>query len=1020
MVIEIAAVHFGPVLHQFSLTRVSWSPRESQQLRRHRRAESRAAHRDPRKIPRKRVIVMPRRTRNTVLVALVTLACVASSSLIVSTPALGAPQPKTTTTTLSSSGSPSEPGSLVTFTATVLRPGGGTADPTSGTVAFYDDTDLLGTATVDGTHQASFSTSALATGSHPITATFEGDADFATSTSLVLEQVVTSTTTTTSVASSLNPSEFEQPVSLTAVVSADAGTPGGSVAFMDGADPIPACDAQPLVAGVATCLTASLTIGEHSVTAVYSGDLFFTPSTSAPLVQTVTKLATLVALSSDTPTSTFGEAVTFTAVVSAPSGSAPTTGTVSFYDGAELIATSPLNISAVAAVSVTTLSAGSHEITATFEGTATYEPSTSILLGHTVVKANTTTSLTSTSNPSPFGTVVTFTATVTPDPGAGTVQFVVDGVDFGIPVPVTGGVAVSEPAAGLAVGERTVEAIFSGTANYNGSSTTLAQTVDKALTSTSLEVSNNPSVYGDEVTFIAVVTPDPADGTVQFSADGTSIPGCAAASINAGVATCATASLGAGQHAVTADFSGSAQYTASAAPPLDQVVNTAGTTTVLNADTNPSAYGDAVEFTATVTGVTGGEVPTGLVQFSVDGVPVGDPVAVAAGSASLIVDDLTAGQHNVEADYMGSTNYDTSTDQHVQTVEKAPSSVVLKVTPTKPKSGEPFTLTATVTGTTNGTTPTGQIQFLLDGKTRGNPKTLSNGSVSLKLAGTSAGPHKARANFLGNASYVGSFATASVAVLASPTSPNYRSGYWMVGLDGAVFAFGDVSDLGEITATDVTDIEPSSTGKGYWIVTHSGNVSEFGDAKNYGDARALLNIGERVVSISATPSGNGYWLFTDRGRAFPFGAAKFFGDMAGVQLNGPVLESVATPSGKGYYMVAYDGGVFSFGDARFYGSMGSTPLNAPVVGLVPDPDNVGYWLVASDGGVFAFDAAFKGSMGGTPLNRPVIGMVGYGDGYLMVGEDGGIFNFSTEPFRGSLGSRPHSAPIVSVAAYAGP
>jgi ligand-binding sensor domain-containing protein len=114
-------------------------------------------------------------------------------------------------------------------------------------------------------------------------------------------------------------------------------------------------------------------------------------------------------------------------------------------------------------------------------------------------------------------------------------------------------------------------------------------------------------------------------------------------------------------------------------------------------------------------------------------------------------------------------------------------------------------------------------------------------------------------------------------------------------------------------------------------------------------------------------------------------------------------------------MVASDGGVFAFGDAQFYGSMGATRLNAPVMSLVPDADNVGYWLVARDGGIFAFNAAFRGSMGATPLNKPVTGMVRNGNGYLMVGEDGGIFNFSDQPFAGSLGANPPSIPIVAVA-----
>ena len=55
-------------------------------------------------------------------------------------------------------------------------------------------------------------------------------------------------------------------------------------------------------------------------------------------------------------------------------------------------------------------------------------------------------------------------------------------------------------------------------------------------------------------------------------------------------------------------------------------------------------------------------------------------------------------------------------------------------------------------------------------------------------------------------------------------------------------------------------------------------------------------------------------------------------------------------------------------------------------------------------------------MGGARLNQPVTGMVPFGNGYLMVGEDGGIFNFSDRPFHGSLGDTPPADPITSVAA----
>src|SRR5581483_4249973 len=72
----------------------------------------------------------------------------------------------------------------------------------------------------------------------------------------------------------------------------------------------------------------------------------------------------------------------------------------------------------------------------------------------------------------------------------------------------------------------------------------------------------------------------------------------------------------------------------------------------------------------------------------------------------------------------------------------------------------------------------------------------------------------------------------------------------------------------------------------------------------------------------------------------------------------------------------------------------STPQCSQSCPTATDP---AHWLVASVGGIFAFDATFRGSMGGQPLNKPIRGMVRYGNGYLMVASDGGIFSFSDKP-----------------------
>ena len=247
-----------------------------------------------------------------------------------------------------------------------------------------------------------------------------------------------------------------------------------------------------------------------------------------------------------------------------------------------------------------------------------------------------------------------------------------------------------------------------------------------------------------------------------------------------------------------------------------------------------------------------------------------------------------------------------------------------------------------------------------------------------------------------------------------------RTGYWMLDADGNVYGFGTAKVLGspvkDLGNTHAADLEPTPSGNGYWVVDRRGRVYSYGDALHYGNAdRANFGKDEKVTSLSATATGRGYWIFTTSGRVLAHGDAAHHGDMSAVKLNGPVLDSIPTSTGRGYYMVASDGGIFTFGDAKFFGSMGNKRLNAPVQSLVPDGDGVGYWLVASDGGVFTFETPFRGSMGNRTLNKPMTGMIPFGNGYLMVAEDGGIFNFSNLPFLGSLGDRPPAEPVVAVA-----
>ena len=278
----------------------------------------------------------------------------------------------TTSTSLISSANPSAFGQSVLFTATVHSTNSGT--PT-GTVTFKDGTAVLGTVTLSS-NTASFTTASLAAQSHSITATYNGNAAFSTSSSPILTQSVTKAGTSIVLTSSPSSARFGQPVAFYATVkSATAATPSGSVTFKDGATVI---QTIALTLGHAKITTSKLAVGTHSITAVYTGSANFTGSTSAALTFVVSKATTSTAVTSSLNPAAHGSAVTFSASVK-PSTSGTPTGSVTFKDGTTMLATATLS-SGKATFTTSTLAAGSHSITAVFNGSASYNSSTSPVL----------------------------------------------------------------------------------------------------------------------------------------------------------------------------------------------------------------------------------------------------------------------------------------------------------------------------------------------------------------------------------------------------------------------------------------------------------------------------------------------------------------------------------------------------------------------------------------------------------------------------------------------------------------
>jgi len=293
-------------------------------------------------------------------------------------------QSPTTTTLTKNTTAPITYGQSVTFTAAVA-PGATNAITPTGTVTFMDGTTVLGTATLSGV-VATFTTTTLPAARNSVTAIYGGDGNFTTSTSGIVMQTVNQSATTTALTKSSSTAlKYGQGVTFTATlaaVSPGAGTPTGTVTFMDNGSSI---GTAVLSGGIATFTTTTLPIGSNSITAVYGGDANFSTSTSSAMTQTVTQSSTTTKLTKNTTAPiTSGQSVTFTATLAAvsPGGGTPT-GTVTFMDNGSSIGTATLS-DGVAMLITTTLPVGSNSITAVYGGSTDYGTSTSNALSQTV------------------------------------------------------------------------------------------------------------------------------------------------------------------------------------------------------------------------------------------------------------------------------------------------------------------------------------------------------------------------------------------------------------------------------------------------------------------------------------------------------------------------------------------------------------------------------------------------------------------------------------------------------------
>jgi len=165
---------------------------------------------------------------------------------------------------------------------------------------------------------------------------------------------------------------FGQQVTLTATVTANSGTPTGTVTFFDGSTPL---GEAPLDPNGQAALTLPPGVGVHSLHASFAGIAPFTGSTSAAVSETVTKANTMTSLAAEFICSTEVE-FTVSVVPIAPGAGTPTGTVTIFVDGNTAIGTATVGAFGQAFLDID-VPAGRHSFAAAYSGDGNFAASTS-------------------------------------------------------------------------------------------------------------------------------------------------------------------------------------------------------------------------------------------------------------------------------------------------------------------------------------------------------------------------------------------------------------------------------------------------------------------------------------------------------------------------------------------------------------------------------------------------------------------------------------------------------------------
>ncbi|HEX9982925.1 MAG TPA: Ig-like domain repeat protein [Thermoanaerobaculia bacterium] len=528
-------------------------------------------------------------------------------------------------------------------------------------------------------------------------------------------------------------------------------------------------------------------VGESKFRITYKGgdgnDVVLTHLGGGPAA----KIVTTTTLTQNRAVTEVHQPVTFTATVTAASGSVA--GSVTFTDGATTLGSAVLQ-NGQAELTTKTLSQGTHSIVATYTGNDAFQASASAPLTHTVVKGKPNVVVTSSASALVHGDSASFRVDVTSSSAdgrvpAGSVTLQVDGTTAGTGALASGSTTI--PVASLAAGSHSITATYAGNDEFEAATGSTTQQVAKAKTSLTVDSGANPAKTDATIDVaIRVSSTDRSalgvDGPVVVRSNGQVV---SEVQLSGGAASVRLGQLAAGEYEIVASFSGSDGFEPASTRFTQRIVKEdappkSATSTTLTQNRDVTEVHQPVTFTARVTAAGGN--PTGSVTFKAGATTLGS-VVLENGVAELRVKTLTEGTHEVVATYTGDETFDSSASAPlVHTAVKGSPHITLTATPTALVYGDPASFRLEVLRSEDGRLPSGRVTLRAGNNVIGTG-TLVDGVATIVVPLLPAGTHSITATFEGNDEFGQATANVKTTVAKANT---------VVSLEAGVTAFAGV------------------------------------------------------------------------------------------------------------------------------------------------------------------------------------------------------------------------------------